>query len=742
MINHIIKTNGRKVKFDPEKANRWAEFAGAKGVSWSEAVLDAYRRCFDGCTTADFHQAMIDSCVDKKTAEYSAMAGRLLLGQIYKEAFGGFTKIPTLSKFYAKMVKENLWQEMEYSKDEVESIGEMLDHSKDLGYGYAVLKQFKDKYGIKNIHTGKLYESPQFMFIGMAMTVMQKQPADRRLNDIKKLYTYLSDLKINAPTPYLNGLRSKLSGYASCCLIKGNDTARSIGIAEHIAYEMTCKQAGIGMYLETRSIEDGVRNNTIRHQGKLPYYRCVDAAVKANRQQSRGGSATVSYLSLDPEIEDLLALNHPTTIASKQIKFMDYSIGVNKSFARRVAKNEDWILVSYKDAPELHNAMFGPSDEFDKVFDQVMEKDCKKTVVKARDIAVLALTNRFESGRIYIYWTDEANTHTPFKDTIYQSNLCQEILLPTQGYEHMLELYGDAPTKGEIALCFLSSIVVGRVTEEEYEDVAYYTVLMIDQVMDIMEYPFEQLKKTAQARRSIGVGITNLAHYLAERGVNYSSEDGKRAIHEIAELHSFSLHRASLRLAKEKGVAEWIDRTKYPEGWLPIDTYNRNVDNVVDGTLKYDWETLRQEIIDNGGIRNSVLEAFMPNESSSLATNTTNGIYPIREPMIFKKSESGTVLFIAPEWEKLKEIYQLAWDTPTKDLIDDYAIIQKFCGQTISSDFYVDFSTIPGGKLSQKEMLGNFLYATKMGMKSHYYQNSKFGAVKNMNEIACETCAL
>lgn len=742
MINSIIKSNGRKVKFEPEKANRWAEFAAEHNVCWSDIALEAYKRCYDGCSTSDFHQAMIDSCVDKKTIEYSNMAGRLLLGQIYKEAFGGFTKIPDLSKFYNKMVKDNLWQKMDYTKLEIDEISLMLNHSKDMSYGYAVLKQFKDKYGIKNILNKKLFESPQFMFIGMSMAVMESRPKDSRLDDIKNLYTYLSDLKINAPTPYLNGLRATSKGYASCCLIKGNDTAESIGIAEHIAYTMTCKQAGIGMYLETRSVGDGVRENTILHQGKLPYYRCIDAAVKANRQQTRGGSATVSFLSIDPEIEDLLALNHPTTIASKQIKFMDYSIGVNKSFARRAAKNEDWMLVSYSEAPELHDAMFGPSDVFDKVYEEVLSKDCKKTIVKARDILSLALQNRLESGRIYIYWTDEANTHTPFKDKIYQSNLCQEILLPTQGYTHMLELYGDKPTEGEIALCFLSSIVVGRVTEDEYEDVAYYTVLMIDQVMDIMEYPFEQLKKTAQARRSIGVGITNLAHYLAKKGVGYSSEAGKRAIHEISELHSFSLHKASLRIAKEKGLAEWIGKTKYPEGWLPIDSYNKNVDTIIDGGLKCDWESLRTEIVEFGGIRNSVLEAFMPNESSSLATNTTNGLYPIREQRIFKKSESGTVLFIAPDWEDLKDVYELAWDISTKDLLECYAIVQKFCGQAISADFYIDYGNVPSGKVSQKDLISNFLHATKLGIKTHYYQNSKFGAVKNMNEIECESCSL
>lgn len=731
MITKVIKSDGSEVVFDPERLNKAAIFGDDGNGNWSHIALDAYKRLYDGCTTKEVNQAIIDACISRKDEAHARMAGRVLVGQIYKEAFGGFTKIPSLPNFYHRMVDSGYWEDMKYTGLELTALEAVIDHSKDLSYGYAVLKQFRDKYGIKDAVNDILFESPQMMFMGMAMAVMKNMPKARRIKDVTKLYTYLSDLKINAPTPYLNGLRTGKTGYASCCVIKADDTAKSIGVAREVAYTMTVNQAGIGYYLASRSIGDGVRGNTIKHMGKLPYYRGIDAGVKENRQQSRGGSATVSFLALDPQIDELIRLRNPMTVTSKRINTMDYSVGINKSFVNRVAKNLDWMLVSYKDAPQLHDGMFTMTmEEFDSEVDKIAkDASIPKTWIKARDLAIEILTQRTETGRLYVYWTDEMNRHTPFKEIIYSSNLCCEISLPTKGYSDMRNLFKYDAEDGEVALCFLASLVAGRVKQEEYEDVAYYTVLMIDNVMDIMTYPYENMESTVKKRRSIGVGITNVAHYIATHRVPYGSPESKQLVHDLAELHSYSLHKASLRLAKERGVCEWIGKTKYPSGWLPIDTYNKAIDSVVkDPTLKQDWESLRKEIVDFGGIRNSVLEAYMPNESSSLATNTTNGIYPVRDHVIFKKSPQGQVLFIVPDYEKLKDYYTSAWDTPTNDLIDIYALFQKFTGQAISADLYLDYTKQKDGKISMKEQLGYLIKATKVGMKTWYYLNSKVGA--------------
>lgn len=751
MIKYVVKSNGEKVEFNPEKLRKWSTFAAGKGVSWSEIELEAVKRVYEGVPTRYLHKAMIGACVDKKTQVYSDMAGRLLLGMIYKQAHGGFHNIPSLLDFYYKMLKEKHWAKMDYSEEELAIIDKFVKHDKNLKYGYSVLRQMADKYLVKDAVNDIVHESPQFMFIGIAMAVMEKQPKDRRIQDVKQLYTYISDLKINLPSPYLTTLRTNIAGSASCCLFYADDTAESLAIANYLAHEYTLNNAGIGVKLQTRATGQGVKNNRIVHGGLLPYLKWMESSVGASKQSSRGGSATVTFTCLEPDFDDLVRLKNPTTVSSKKVDKLDYSVVVNNAFLRRAAKGEDWLLVSYDDAPELYEALYGPEDKFEEVFDKVSRKRIKKKVVKARDMLMEIIKQRAETGRIYIFFADNANMHTPFKDKIWQSNLCQEVFLPTKPFKNMQDLFtGNNTEDSELALCFLSSIVAGRVKPEEYEDVAYYTVLTIDNVIEMMEYPFLHNKITAQARRSIGVGITNLAHYLAANKTNYSSEEGKKLMHELAERHYYWLAKASLRLGKEKGNAEWMHKTKWPEGWLPIDNYAHAVDNIGNFEFKQDWKSLRQEIIENGGIRNSVLTAIAPNESSSLVSSTTNSLYPIRDTILFKQSQRGNVLFIVPEYDKLKSYYQSAWDVPSKDIAEMYGIFTKFMDQGISCDQWVDYTKSEDGKLSMREQIQFILTCAKLGVKSLYYMNSKTKSSETMaqqdesnyEEPACESCSL
>lgn len=734
MLNKIVKRDGSVVDFDAQKLNKWCAWADNNGVNWSDVALKAYSKCYEGCSTVELQQSLIDACVDKADTKHFKMAGRLLIGNIYKAAFGGINNIPTLYEFYTSMTQKDLWVSMDYSEDDFKYLETYITHSSDLSMTYSEVKQLKDKYMITDRTTKHCHESPQFMFMGMALANMEAQPKDRRLQDVVKLYQYLRDKKINAPTPFMSNLRTKHKGYASCCVYNTNDSAKSLAAGDHIAYMMTCASAGIGANIRTRAKGDPVRNGTIEHQGKRGYYNMVQAAVKANLQNSRGGSATIYYNVLEPEIEELLTLKSVTTPTNLRIAGVDYSVGYNSFFAEQVAKNGKWMLISSLHAPDLHEAMYsGDIASFKQLYNMYVNSQKPKTFVDARELVINILTQSIETGRIYLHMTDEMNRHTPFNEKIYLSNLCAEIAIISKGYHNVTDLYKETYTKDEYVpetgLCSLSAIVAKNTTISEYYDVAYYTLLMIDNVLTLMDYPFPNLKYTATRRRNIGVGITNLAHLMASKGLKYSSQEGKNFIHEYAELHSFSLHKASLQLAKEKGNCEWIDKTKYPQGWLPIDTYNKNVDSVVTTTLKQDWETLRAEIIANGGIRHSVLEAIMPNESSSVATNTTNSIYPVRSLKLVKTSGKTKNVFLAPDFEELAEFYEIAWDMKTTDLIDLYSIIQKFTGQSISSDFYVDFSKLPGNKMGTTQLITEFLYMTKMGMKTRYYINTKTSKV-------------
>jgi ribonucleoside-diphosphate reductase alpha chain len=573
---------------------------------------------------------------------------------------------------------------------------------------------------------------------------MEKMPKDRRMSDVKKLYEYLSQKKINAPTPFSINLGSPKKQYASCCVFTTEDTAASLAAGDHIAYMMTCASAGIGSHLKTRSRGDKVRQGAIQHQGKLPYYKVQQAAVSANLQSSRGGANTMHFSVLDPEIEDLLRLKNVQTVEQKRIKDIDYSVGFNEEFARRVAKNESWMTVSYGDAPELHEAMYGADQsKFVELYAKVEQDDSiPKKFLSARDIALKFLTEAVETGRVYEHNTGEMNRHTPFKDKIYSSNLCQEIGLPTKGYSSVVDLYRESDD-GEIGLCSLAAIAAGLVGENEYEDVAYYAALMIDNVVDIMEYPFPNLKYTAQRRRSIGVGITNLAYAMARNGLKYSSLEGKQYIHRLAERHSFWLHKASARLAKERGACEWFDRTRYADGWLPIDTANKEIDKVVQQPLLMPWDEAREDIR-LYGTRFSVLEAHMPCESSSAASGHTNSLYMIRNGIIVKTSGTNKNLFIAPEWDTLEGAYEIAWDVPTRDVTEMYAIVQKFTGQAISADYYIKYGKDGKREVSSKQLLQDWLYRVKMGLKTRYYINSATGVDLSQEDqgAECEACKL
>jgi ribonucleotide reductase alpha subunit len=290
----------------------------------------------------------------------------------------------------------------------------------------------------------------------------------------------------------------------------------------------------------------------------------------------------------------------------------------------------------------------------------------------------------------------------------------------------------------EIGLCSLSAVVARRTSEEEWEDVAYYAALSIDNVMDIMDYPFPALKYTAQARRNIGVGITDLAGLMAEKKLKYSSLEGKQFIHRLAEMHSFFMIKASVRLAKERGACEWINKTKWKEGWLPIDTMNNNVYRVVKQGLVQDWESLRKDTV-KYGVRFSVTTNYMPNESSSIATNGTNSILPARSIKVVKTNGKKKTRFLAPNADTHSQYYELAYDIPTKDMIDVYSCFQCFTDQSISADEYLDFTK---GDITGDMLLKSWMYMNTMGMKTRYYVNSKTNSgtptkVEEVQDVGC-----
>lgn len=747
MIETIIKRDGRKEDFSPSKINKWGEWASktlGNKVDWSMVVLHTVSTLPKECTSEMLQERLIKTCLDYNSWSYNRMAGRLYAAYIYKKLYGG--NIPTVKELHRTLQSKGLMVYLDYSDEEYQHIEKLIDHKRDLKASHYELHQVRTKYALKNRITGEEYESQQFVYMRMAMALSVDQPKDRRLHDVEKFYEHFSMKRINAPTPNYVNLGTPHRGYASCCVYTTNDNAKSLAIGDHIAYTMTYMSAGIGAHINSRSINDPVRNGAIRHQGKLNYYRALVGAIKANLQNGRGGAATTHYNAFDPEVETIIQLKNPMSTEDKKIRGMDYSMGSNKFFAKKAAKNEQVFLFNSFTAPDLYEALYSSDEEeFEKLYTKYEQDETfKKTYVNAREILLTVLNEAYETGRAYLHFPDEMNRHTPFKEKIYSSNLCQEIALVTKGYNDMRDLYStEDHGRGEVAVCSLGAIVVPNIeSDEQYEEVAYYTLLMIDKCIHLAHYELPHVGVTAKARLNAGVGITGLAHYLAKNKLSYSSKEGKIAIHELAEKHMYMLIKSSLKLGKELGNAPWIHKTKWPDGWLPIDTYKKSVDSIADFKLNYDWEELRRQIISNGGLRNSVVCAHMPTESSANASGTTNGLYPIRDLTLIKTDNNRVSYWAAPEGDRLSKWYELAWDVPTKDMIDCYAIVQKFTDQAISADLY---RRIIGDEVvTSKEMLSDYFYMVKMGLKTRYYVNSKTsdGTDLNGQDNDCESCKL
>ena len=630
MIKEIIKRDGATEVFDAEKVNGWGIWAAehlGKHVNWADVVLNAVSTLPAKCSSVMLQDVLIDVCLNKRTWSYNRMAGRLYVAKLTKDIYGAADKHPSLRDLHQEMVSDGIIDKSfmgAFSESEYAELNAVLEHSKDLTYAHYAIDRIIKKYSLQNRSTGKLYETSQFVYMRVAMRMAMNK--SNRMKHIKKFYELYSDNVINVPTPYFTNSGTSKNAFASCCLYTTKDEVKSLHTGDVIAYAMTYSSAGIGGYIQSRSVNDEVRGGIIQHQGKLPYYRSAVAAVKANLQNGRGGAITLTYSCYDPEIAAIQKLKNPLTPQEEQIRGADYSMTFNKFFAQKAAKNEEVALFSMKDAPEIYDNMHVPTEEFAVIYNKAVKEKRYHSMVNARDILARALMASIDTGRHYWHYATAVNEHTPFKEPIKHSNLCQEIQQPTfpyndipelyYGEEQLDELYAQGEQLGETAMCSLAGIVVSNVkSEEHYREAAYYALLMVHTAIHESDYPFSQIAYTTKARNSAGVAMIGLAHYLAKLKTDYTSEHGRNEIHKIAERHYWHLVSASLEMSKDYGNAKWIHKTKWPEGWTPIATYCKEVDGLVTVDYQYDWQGLSEKIKANGGIHNSILCTQLPSES-------------------------------------------------------------------------------------------------------------------------------
>lgn len=730
MLETIIKRDGREEPADPAKLNHWTQWSmkGLEGrVDWSSIVLKTFRTVGGKKVHSKTLQSyLIKNCLDVGTWACNIMAGRLYIANLRKDMFDN--KIPTVKEMHQKLISLGLMEKLAYNDEEYEIAQAIIDHEKDFKLAHFQIEQDLKKYSLRNKVTGVSYETPQFIYMRMAMALSQDDPVEERFIHICNFYKLFSDQQLNAPTPNYDNLGTEHRGYASCNLYTAGDTAKSLAIGDHIAYTMTYMSAGIGGNLNCRSKFDPVRGGAVEHQGKIPYYQAVAKAVKANLKGGRGGSCTEYFSCFDPEADTIIMLQNPRTPYEDANRDIHFAMLCNRFFAKKAKAKEDIFTFNVYTAPDL-TAKFYSSDEegFEALYNKYeADPNFKKNYVSAYRRLLNCEVQGHQVSTMYSLQIDEANRHTSFKETIYSSNLCVEVIQPTAPYYDMKDLYStEDHGRGEVGLCNIFGIVVSNIDDDDdetYALVAYYGLRMVDKCIHLSHYELPHLGVTAKARLNAAAGVVGLAHSMAKKNLRYDSKEGLEYAHWLAERHTYHVIKASLKLGKELGNAPWIHKTKWPDGWLPIDTYKRDVDEIVAPNYRYDWEALRQEIIENGGIRNSSLIAHMPTESSSKASGAPNGLYPIRDLGLKKSDVENSLNWCAPDNDIIGHQYQLAYDIDTVDMIKFYAVWQKFCDQSISADYYINRVKIP--ELTNKMLLIHFFTRVKYGVKSKYYQNS------------------
>jgi len=761
----VQKRDGRIESLDLDKMHLMVDEAtrGLAGVSASQVEMKSGIQFYDGISTAEIQEILIKSAsdlIDLDHPNYQFVAARLLLFALRKQLYGKMRELPHLEAHIMSCTNIDVYDKdifLKYSKEEIDKANGYIDHGRDFLFTYAGLRQVVDKYLVQDRSGGGVYETPQFMYMMIALTIFQEYPKDTRMSYVKRYYDAISKHKINIPTPIMAGVRTPLRQFASCVLVDVDDTLDSIFTSDMAIGRYVAQRAGIGINAgRIRGINSKIRGGEVQHTGVVPFLKKFESTVRCCTQNGiRGGSATVHFPIWHQEIEDILVLKNNKGTEDNRVRKLDYSIQVSKLFYERFIADAEISLFSPHDVPGLYDA-FG-TDRFDDLY-VGFERDesVPRKTIGAQKLILDLLKERAETGRVYIMNIDHCNSHSSFKDKVEMSNLCQEITLPTYPLQHIDDHFG------EIALCILSAINVGKITpaggDKELEELCDLSVRSLDELIDYQHYPVKAAEIATKARRSLGIGFIGLAHYLAKLGFAYGDQEAWDAVHGLAESFQYFLLKASNQLAKEKGHCEYFGRTKYADGILPIDTYKKDVDEISTQEYQHDWESLRSSILETG-LRHSTLSAQMPSESSSVVSNATNGIEPPRDYLSIKKSKKGPLKQIVPSYSSLKNYYTLLWDMPdNKGYINIVAVMQKFFDQAISGNWSYNPENYPDNEVPVSVMANDFLTTYKYGWKTSYYQNThdmKSDEVEDKTELQnilndleqaeegeCESCAV
>lgn len=745
----VTKRDGRLEDINLDKIHRVVTWAteGLQNVSVSQVELKSHIQFYNGIRTDDIHETIIKAAADlisQDTPDYQYLAARLAIFHLRKIAYGEFEP-PHLYDHVKKLTEAGKYDRhiiADYSREEFDELNAYIDHSRDMTFSYAAVKQLEGKYLVQNRVTRQIYETPQFLYILVAMCLFSKYPKETRLDYVKRFYDAVSTFKVSLPTPIMSGVRTPTRQFSSCVLIECDDSLDSINATTSAIVKYVSQRAGIGINAgRIRGLGSEIRGGEAQHTGCIPFFKMFQAAVKSCSQGGvRGGAATLFYPLWHIEAESLLVLKNNRGVEDNRIRQLDYGVQINRLLYTRLIKGGNITLFSPNEVPGLYDAFFADQDEFERLYTQYeQDPNIRKRTLPATELFSTLMQERAGTGRIYIQNIDHCNTHSPFDPRVapvHQSNLCMEIALPTKPLDNI----NDA--KGEIALCTLSAFNLGALNNlDELEELADLTVRALDALLDYQDYPVTAARTATMNRRTLGIGVINYAYYLAKNGVRYSDDSALGLTHRTFEAMQYYLLKASVNLAKEYGACPLFNQTVYSQGKLPIDTYKKDLDAVCNEPLHYDWESLRADIV-KYGLRNSTLTALMPSETSSQIANATNGIEPPRGLVSVKASKDGILKQVVPEFETLKDAYETLWQLPGNEgYLKLVGVMQKFVDQSISANTAYDPGKFEGNKVSMKQMLKDLLTAYKYGVKTLYYHNTRDGADDTQTDIQDDGCA-
>ncbi|MDI5445344.1 ribonucleoside-diphosphate reductase subunit alpha, partial [Salmonella enterica subsp. enterica serovar Anatum] len=598
----VTKRDGRTERINLDKIHRVLDWAaeGLNNVSVSQVELRSHIQFYDGIKTSDIHETIIKAAADlisRDAPDYQYLAARLAIFHLRKKAFGQFEP-PALYHHVVKMVELGKYDNHlleDYTEEEFKQMDSFIVHDRDMTFSYAAVKQLEGKYLVQNRVTGEIYESAQFLYILVAACLFSNYPRETRLDYVKRFYDAVSTFKISLPTPIMSGVRTPTRQFSSCVLIECGDSLDSINATSSAIVKYVSQRAGIGINAgRIRALGSPIRGGEAFHTGCIPFYKHFQTAVKSCSQGGvRGGAATLFYPMWHLEVESLLVLKNNRGVEGNRVRHMDYGVQINKLMYTRLLKGGDITLFSPSDVPGLYDAFFADQDEFERLYVKYENDDSiRKQRVKAVELFSLMMQERASTGRIYIQNVDHCNTHSPFDPVVApvrQSNLCLEIALPTKPLNDVND------ENGEIALCTLSAFNLGAIkTLDELEELAILAVRALDALLDYQDYPIPAAKRGAMGRRTLGIGVINFAYWLAKNGKRYSDGSANNLTHKTFEAIQYYLLKASNELAKEQGACPWFNETTYAKGILPIDTYKKDLDAIVNEPLHYDWEQLRE----------------------------------------------------------------------------------------------------------------------------------------------------